>query len=66
MKCPSCNQEEWEEGTITHAGRGDMDFHPANSKFMVLSYPKLAGKACRMCGYTYLSVDVEKLKSTLK
>lgn len=66
MKRPSCGQEQWEEGRITHAGRGDLDFRPNNSKFMVLSYPRLGGKVCKMCGYAYLSADVEKLKSTLK
>ena len=66
MKCPMCNQEQWEEGTITQSGRGDLDFRPKNSKLMVMSYPRLGGKVCKMCGYAYLSVDVEKLKSTLK
>lgn len=66
MNCPSCNQEQWEEGTILFAGRGELDFRPNKSKFLVLSYPKLGGKVCKMCGYAYFSVDVEKLKSTLK
>ena len=66
MKCPSCNQEQWEEGMITQSGRGDLDFRPNNSKFMVISYPKLAARVCRLCRYAYLSVDLEKLKSTLK
>ncbi len=66
MKCPSCGSESWIDGVAGEARGSAMTFRPRESKFLVLSYPEIAAKACGVCGSVALSVDIEKLKNTLK
>jgi len=66
MRCPNCQQERWEEGVVSEARANPVSFKPKRSKFLVLSYPEIAAQACTACGYVILTLDVEKLKKTLK
>ncbi len=66
MKCPACGGEQWVEGRAELGGKGGFDFRPKNSKFMVVSWPSINAKACRVCGNVSFGVDVEKLCSVMK
>ncbi len=64
MKCLQCGVEDWVEGRVE--GRGGFQFRPKNSKRMVLSWPQIAARTCKVCGPAQFSVETEKLKSVLQ
>ncbi len=65
MKCSGCGSEQWIDGRAEFGGKGG-DFRPKNSKMMVISWPSIEAKACRVCGNIALAVSLEKLRSVMK
>lgn len=66
MKCSGCGGEDWIEGRAELGGKGGFQFRPERSKFMVLSWPAIKARACRLCGNVTLGVEPEKVRSVLK
>jgi predicted nucleic-acid-binding Zn-ribbon protein len=66
MRCPQCEQEQWVEGGIVEMRGQQAVFKPKHTKLIVLRYPNVSARACKVCGYLLLGVDVEALKKTLK
>lgn len=66
MKCSGCSSEEWVQGRAEFSGKGGFQFRPDNSKFMVLSWPTIDARACRVCGNVVFAVEPEKLRSVMK
>ncbi len=66
MKCLQCGMEDWVEGRAELGGKGGFQFRPEKSKFMVLGWPTIAARTCKVCGHVQFSVDTEKLKGVLK
>ena len=64
MNCPHCKSEDWIEGRVE--GKGLFQFRPKESKLMVITWPTINARTCRVCGHVQFSVEVEKLKGVLK
>jgi len=66
MKCAGCGSEDWVPGRVEFAGKGGFQFRPEKSKFMVLSWPAIDAKACRICGSVTFALEPEKLRGVMK
>ena len=66
MKCLGCGSDQWAEGRAELGGKGGLQFRPENSKLMVLSWPTIGAKVCRVCGNVAFAVDIEKLRGVMK
>jgi hypothetical protein len=57
---------QWVDGRAEISGKGPFQFRPKKSKLMVLSWPNMDAKVCRVCGRVQFAVNLDKLRSVLK
>ncbi len=66
MKCAGCGSDQWVEGRAELGGKGGLQFRPDKSKLMVISWPTIGVRVCRVCGNVAFAVDLDKLRSVMK